>query len=372
MIYFIADFGFFECPDNFPKLKNMSKNIQQNFDITKDILLLGGDNFYPNGLTYNNVSTCVKNFNKCFQPIKHNIFGLLGNHDYNGNVNYQLTGYNRDTTIKKYNMFNMPDKYYKIEYADCDIYMLDTCIISPEYANDIYDILKHYKSSNYNRFTLCDYNIMLNAIKYMQEKRNEQLKWLDKHLTETVNNNKIPIVCGHFPIFTTGAYEYTNINNLMFKYLVPLFIKHNVKIYISGHDHCTLLQSFNMSTIKEIYNSQTYNKLDNDTIITELFPEFYSYLYNDDCDYILYNIVSGACMDNYLKFANTVHTKNSNNIKINLDDITIYKNYIYSLYTGINILPDNTICINFIHNQNYEIHKSNLDKQYIEYSYYIK
>jgi len=369
MIYFIADHGFYEC-DNYPKLKNLSRNIQSKFDKKEEILLLGGDNFYPNGLEDYNLNYCVDKFNKCFQSIKHNIYGLLGNHDYIGNINYQLTGFNRDAAIKKSNMFNMPNKYYKIEYNNYDLYMLDTCIIDPQFSSDIYDIIKQYKEcKHYNEFTLCDYNIMVNAIKFMQEQRNEQLKWLDKNLEETKKANKEAIVFGHYPIYTTGAYEFKKFNNQIFKYLIPLFIKHNVKLYVSGHDHCTLLQSLNMSTIKKIYELQFNDKLDNDSIIIELFPEFYTYLNDDYSEYKLYNIVSGACIDNYVKnqYISVIKSKS----KCEIENINIYENYVFNLYTRINITSNNIICIDFLHNQNFTEHKSNIDKQYIAYSYIL-
>ena len=49
----------------------------------------------------------------------------------------------------------------------------------------------------------------------------------------TIYKNKI--VFGHYPIISNGAYN--NHMKPLHKLLYPIFKKHNVRAYVSGHDH---------------------------------------------------------------------------------------------------------------------------------------
>ena len=65
----------------------------------------------------------------------------------------------------------------------------------------------------------------------------EQLSWLDSLLTR---NEDIKIVVGHHPVYSSSK-SHGNTPELIEK-LEPRFKKHNVQLYLAGHDHDLQLQ----------------------------------------------------------------------------------------------------------------------------------
>ncbi len=177
------------------------KNIIENSN-SDDIIVLLGDNFYPNGIKSIH-DTDWNKFNDLNIPIV--TYSVLGNHDYLGNIDAQIE--------YKLNNWNMDSNYYKKSVDKYDLFFIDTCIITPEYSNINYNIVKS--------------KLKEEPIKYLKK----MLEWLDDELHKST---KIKIVIGHYPIISLGIY---GINNMLFNKLFPIFKKHDVRYYFSGHDH---------------------------------------------------------------------------------------------------------------------------------------
>ncbi len=148
-----------------------------------DLVVLAGDNIYTNGE--------IEKINEVFERpyaklLKKGVKfqACLGNHDIrSNNGNDQL----------KYAAFNMKERYYTYSRDQVQFFVLDT-------------------NGNADMKT--------------------QLTWLEKELA----NSKAPwkIVYGHHPIYASGVY---GSNPEFIKAFTPIFQKHNVQLYINGHEH---------------------------------------------------------------------------------------------------------------------------------------
>jgi hypothetical protein len=323
------------------KLLSLSNNIISNFELSKDICLIGGDNFYPYGLNLDNCDMFARLYDNYFGKLKDRSYAVLGNHDYIGDINLQI---NNDK------LFNMPEKYYHLEYNNISIFMIDTQLLDPIQCSSYIEVANSINNTkNMN---------MQDSIRLINELRTKMIIWLDNKLSNC--NNKFKIVCGHFPILTHGVYNYRLKYNIVMAYLLPLFVKHNVNIYISGHDHNTQIQKFNNNDILNMLNQLNIGDYIWE-IINIIYPNFKTEIENK-CDYILHNIVSGSCIDKY-KYNDSIYSMFS--------DLIIYQNYTYNLYVKIDTdyIDENKIIIEFIHNNNLTCHQENPNIQYIEFSY---
>ena len=295
MLYFIADFGHYNY--DMEALSNLQKYMQSN---NPSYILLGGDNFYPSGIIERSKETCEGDFNKIFGEMKSKMYGVLGNHDYYGMVKYQ---------IDNPNLYKMPSNYYKFEYKNYDILMIDTQILASEMDDLTFNVIKNLPIDQ-----CIDKKNVLKEAKY------NHLLWLDNELKKINENNRIPIVIGHYPIYSEGIYKRNNNDNKLLECLLPLFIKHDVPVYLSGHDHISQVSNFNINELYEKFKTCT----DVDPIVKQLFPEI------DNCtelypDYKLTTIISGACIDLYSFFDNkeknfnTLYFESSKNILLGIN-----------------------------------------------------
>lgn len=148
-----------------------------------DLVVLAGDNIYTNGE--------IEKINAVFERpyaelLKKGVKfqAALGNHDIRtANGDLQL----------KYAAFNYGGRYYTYNRGPVQFFVLDT---------------------NGN----ADFKT--------------QLTWLDTELSKS----KAPwkIVYGHHPIYASGVY---GSNPEFIKAFTPIFTKHNVQLYINGHEH---------------------------------------------------------------------------------------------------------------------------------------
>lgn len=303
MLYFIADFGHY---DNMNKLHSLKNYIElQN----PSHVLLGGDNFYPLGINENNKEKSEKDFNTIFGKLKSKMYAVLGNHDYYGMIKYQ---------INNPNLYKIPNNYYKFEYKNYDILMIDTQILVSEMYGLSLHVIKNLSSDQYIKKK----NIVTEA-KY------NHLLWLDNELTKINKNNRIPIVIGHYPIYSEGMYKINNNDNKLLECLLPLFIKHDVPIYLSGHDHISQVSNFNINELNKMFKTCTVV----DPIVKQLFPEI------DMCtelykDYKLTTIISGGCIDLYSSFnnvksSNTLYFEDSKNILLGMNLEKTYFEFLF-------------------------------------------
>lgn len=194
-----------------------------------------GDNFYENGVDSVTDTQWLSSFEDVYtaSSLQTPWKVILGNHDYRGNVQAQL-----DYT-KHSSRWQMPARYYmetlKLpEGATAAFYYLDT---SP--------LIKKYYGSK---------------VQVDGQDAQAQLDWLDAKLA--ANTADWNIVIGHHPIYTAhekeDGYEPPDQLDLIAR-LNPILEKHNVPIYICGHDH--LLQAVKMGNISYICTgagSETY------------------------------------------------------------------------------------------------------------------
>jgi tartrate-resistant acid phosphatase type 5 len=175
-------------------------NYASSSGVTFDGILLLGDNFYmkiPRGIedpVWQNI------FEKMYDPTKLNFpfFVALGNHDY-------LDG--KDAIELEYakahpeSRWKLPARWYRLDIPQ---------------QNPLVTVL------------------MLDSDKdpLGEARWNEQKAWMESELSKP--RGVWTICCAHHPLFSNGGH---GDNGVMQKEWGPMFVKHNVDMYVCGHDH---------------------------------------------------------------------------------------------------------------------------------------
>lgn len=235
MIYFISDFGTYDA-----HLQLNVERLAERMDVD-DILILGGDNFYPCGAC---CSKDLKRFHELFKVIPGIIYGCLGNHDYYGDINLQIGN----------PYFIMPNNYYTITYHNHHIMVIDTNFI------DFMGRLQYTMNYDLSGKTQSEIS------RWLVLKRLEMLQWMDMMMMQ----RRYSAIVGHYPIASNGSYHASAKKTM--KYLLPLMMKHRIKYYICGHDHNT--QHFCWSDLELREELQSFTYSDKAT------REFYKDIYN--------------------------------------------------------------------------------------------
>ncbi len=169
--------------------------IERHHQSPYDLILLLGDNIYPNGdaLKYGEAR-----FTKLYQPLLDRgvcFRPVLGNHDIAGPLGVGYPSFWMSNRRENMRFFQMSDTYYTFEFGPFEFLMLDT-----------------------NRF------------------RQPHRQWLqDKlHRNDQASDPKIQIACGHHPVFSSGFHGNTA---RLKRRLKPLLEKHGVPLYLSAHEH---------------------------------------------------------------------------------------------------------------------------------------
>jgi Calcineurin-like phosphoesterase len=152
-------------------------------------VLLAGDNIYTNG-EFAKIKEAFAIPYKDLLDRGVKFYACLGNHD--------VRSENGDREVA-YPQFNMQGKrYYTHGNDDVKFFVLETnAIVDPSSAD-----------------------------------RTAQLEWLDRELG--ASKAKWKIVYGHHNIYSDGQY---GINEVMKRDVTPILKKHQVKLWINGHDH---------------------------------------------------------------------------------------------------------------------------------------
>lgn len=198
--FFLGDIGLLN-----EELNQLVQNITYNFHLGDKVILLG-DNFYENGVQTTN-DELWNIYKRIFEPIKfYNIYSVLGNHDYHGNPYAQLTS----------NYMMNKDFYYKYRFSlNTELFFLDTMQLYPRHCGvGERDMMRVHNDNLEN----------------LEEKH---LSWLRNELCQSKSTNKI--VIGHYPIISNGYYR--TFMKPLYRKLMPIFEKYNVKAYIAGHEH---------------------------------------------------------------------------------------------------------------------------------------
>lgn len=175
-----------------------------------------GDNFYGDGVTDTHDELWDSAFHDIFiapSLTKVKWYGVLGNHDYHGNIIAQV-----DRTVTSgESMWYMENTYYYKDYevyggAILTIVYIDTCLLDP-YAKDTESIL-----SNPN----------------WVEERMDHLDWIDETLAAATTRANWIIVAGHYPIYSIGEH---GDDQFLIDDLLPILLQYKVHAYLAGHDH---------------------------------------------------------------------------------------------------------------------------------------
>jgi hypothetical protein len=185
--------------------------------LKSDSVVLLGDNFYPIGINKNHLI----NFNKLWSTNPYvNKYMILGNHEYSG------------PPVKLYlnsHYWTMPDYCYMVQYEHCDIIMIDTMQLEPNWGLPEEHITTYMNGPG---VVTRDLVARSTGVDTFKEIHNYQLEHIKNCLSH--NPKKPKIVCGHYHIESPGYYD---TNKKLKSILMPLFKKYNVKAYVCGHEH---------------------------------------------------------------------------------------------------------------------------------------
>ena len=224
-----GDWGFQGHPE---MLTPTAQVIASNYNYVKSIFLLG-DNFYPKGISPD-LGLDDPAFN-LFRDVlaaastEAKFYPVLGNHDYLGSVEAQLA----------YSHVNaqwvFPAKYYFQRFTAVD-------------GKDGED--------GEEGVQVCAW--FLDTNKKMFDER--QITWLDESISTEKATCDWLVVSGHHPVFDAGEYSP---NEHLIANLLPILRKHQVGIYLSGHEHQSQVLSDGTTTFfiagaaADIYNARS-------------------------------------------------------------------------------------------------------------------
>jgi len=189
-----------------------------------------GDNFYEDGVTGLADPQWRDSFEAIYSApsLQTPWYVILGNHDYRGDIQAQLDYSNRSMR------WRLPARYFSRserlgDGTTIEFFYIDTSPFVAEYRGT--------------------------KVRIDDQDTTAQLKWLDTALgTSTA---KWKIVIGHHPIYTVIGGK-RNTRELIAQ-IEPLLQKHQVRIYINGHDHnLQYLQRNNIHYITNGAGSEVY------------------------------------------------------------------------------------------------------------------
>ncbi|KAI4357443.1 hypothetical protein L6164_001391 [Bauhinia variegata] len=185
--------------------------IGEKLDI--DFVISTGDNFYDNGLSGIDDTSFDESFTKIYTApsLQKQWYNVLGNHDYRGDVEAQLSPIltNLDKKWLCLRSFIVNAEIAEIFFVDTNPFV-DKYFTEPE--GHVYD-----------------WRGILPREKYLSN----LLKEVDLGLKQS--SAKWKIVVGHHTIRSAGHHGDTE---ELVGQLLPILQENNVDLYINGHDHC--------------------------------------------------------------------------------------------------------------------------------------
>lgn len=307
MFYFISDFGFFNENLYHLALRRNINTLVMNFkkDYNNNILLLGGDNFYPLGLN-DEYDVKLDHFSQAFNKSIHSskIYATLGNHDYLGDIAPQY----------KTKYFNMYKHFYKIENDEnYVVFMIDTTLLDFSTFTSVVDVYRNvfpgkfallYKEHTDN-MKRTDYK-PTHEWKKKQETMKREMMFFRRELLLQLDDeldfvrrsfpDKTIVVVGHYPIHTYGIYA-KNTSNSTLMHLAPLLMKHGIELYISGHDHSNQHLAVHYEDLRHLLSIQEYKEHDDKEFVKTIMKSMDDK--NDKFDKTLHVMICGTFMDIY-------------------------------------------------------------------------
>jgi tartrate-resistant acid phosphatase type 5 len=186
--------------------------------ISPEAMMMLGDNFY--GEVKDGFSIDSERWRTVIEDMypasdfPGNFWAILGNHDYHDNIDgemVQLAYAKRGNT-----RFKMPAKWYRFEVGN------------PQPLVSIFAI-----DTNFREISGRKPRPGATSLGYLsKEETAEQLKWLDEELSKP--RAPFTIVIGHHPLYSNGSH---GDSGTLIKQLGPLLERHQVHMYLCGHDH---------------------------------------------------------------------------------------------------------------------------------------
>jgi tartrate-resistant acid phosphatase type 5 len=176
-----------------------------------------GDNFYPSGV----ISELDPLFRYSFEDIytdfslQSDWYLILGNHDYKSNPDAQVA------YSKISRRWKMPARFYSRKFAingdttrQVLIAFIDTNPLIAEF----------YRNPEYGPNVRTQDSVA-------------QKKWLETVLSDPSKNIRWKIVVGHHPMFSGGGRTEAYDTKAIYHSLKSIIDKHEVDVYLSGHEH---------------------------------------------------------------------------------------------------------------------------------------
>ncbi|PRQ40982.1 putative Acid phosphatase [Rosa chinensis] len=185
--------------------------IGEKLDI--DFVISTGDNFYDDGLTGIDDPAFEESFSKIYTApsLQKQWYNVLGNHDYRGNVEAQLSPVLTGLDGRWLCM-----RSFIVDAEIAEFFFVDTTPFADKYFTDPED-------------HVYDWSGILPRNEYLSN----ILKDVDSTLKES--NAKWKIVVGHHGIRSAGQHGDTP---ELVSQLLPILEANDVDLYINGHDHC--------------------------------------------------------------------------------------------------------------------------------------
>lgn len=185
--------------------------IGEKLDI--DFVVSTGDNFYDNGLTGNQDKAFVESFTQIYtaNSLQKQWYSVLGNHDYRGNAEAQLS-----QQLRKIDSRWLCLRSFIVNAELAEIFFVDTTPFVQSYFTKAEGHTYDWRGIGSPR------SYIANLIK-------------DLKLALSESKAKWKIVVGHHAIRSIGHHGDTE--ELVSK-LHPILKANNVDFYMNGHDHC--------------------------------------------------------------------------------------------------------------------------------------
>jgi len=194
--YEILAFGDWGFQSRSHVLAPMTRVIASRYRSLDSVFLLG-DNFYPSGIasdrgTEDPAFNLFRDILAPSTPV--NFYPVLGNHDHLGSIQAQL------------------------DYTD----------VHPQWIFPA----RHYfqRLAGRGGIQICAW--FLDTDKQLFD--TNQARWLDSSITAEKDTCDWLVVSGHHPIFDAGEYRS---NQYLIATLLPILTRHQVNLYLSGHEH---------------------------------------------------------------------------------------------------------------------------------------
>ncbi|KAL5721813.1 acid phosphatase [Ranunculus cassubicifolius] len=178
-----------------------------------DFVISTGDNFYDNGLTNVNDLAFEESFTNIYtaKSLQKQWYSVLGNHDYRGNVEAQLS-----KVLKKIDHRWLCLRSFILNAEIVEFFFVDTTPFIEKYFTDPeghkYDWNGVHPRHHYTETILNDLELEL---------KESTAKW--------------KIVVGHHAIRSIGHHRDTK---ELVNQLLPILETYEVDFYMNGHDHC--------------------------------------------------------------------------------------------------------------------------------------